>query len=164
VFVCMVVPWANNQLGRGRSGEADRRSRVLQLALRYTKFKIFTGGSIVRAENKISEGVDQFFEQNWVNSRERPRLFSHITKNWRGRPLSTHEVVVNLIANNLIANTTTAAELTVKPKIRRNYSAPLGFCSLARSEKRRIRSIWVICEDSSITATQLEGKRRGGAE
>jgi len=42
-----------------------------------------------------------------------------------------------------------------------NYSAPLGFCSLARSEKRRIRSIWVICEDSSITATQLEGKRRG---
>jgi len=46
----------------------------------------------------------------------------------------------------------------------RNYSAPLGFCSLARREKRRIRSIWVICEDSSITATPLEGKRRGGAE
>jgi len=43
----------------------------------------------------------------------------------------------------------------------RNYSAPLGFCSLARSEKRRIRSIWFICEDSSIAATPLEGKRRG---
>jgi len=26
---------------------------------------------------------------------------------------------------------------------------------------RRIRSIWFICEDSSIAATQLEGKRRG---
>ncbi|NJM67678.1 MAG: hypothetical protein HC851_19390 [Acaryochloris sp. RU_4_1] len=27
------------------------------------------------------------------------RLFSHITENWRGRPLISHEVVVNLIAN-----------------------------------------------------------------
>jgi hypothetical protein len=26
------------------------------------------------------------------------RLFSHITMNWRGRPLTSHEVVVNLIA------------------------------------------------------------------
>jgi len=42
-----------------------------------------------------------------------------------------------------------------------NYSAPLGFCSLARRRMRRIRSIWVICEDSSIAATPLEGKRRG---
>ena len=27
------------------------------------------------------------------------RIFSHITKNWRGRPLTSHEVVINLIAN-----------------------------------------------------------------
>lgn len=27
------------------------------------------------------------------------RMFSHITQNWRGRPLGSHEVVVNLIAN-----------------------------------------------------------------
>ena len=27
------------------------------------------------------------------------RLFSHITMNWRGRPLTTHETVVNLIGN-----------------------------------------------------------------
>jgi hypothetical protein len=27
------------------------------------------------------------------------RMFSHITQNWRGRPLVSHEVVVNLIAN-----------------------------------------------------------------
>ena len=26
------------------------------------------------------------------------RLFCHITQNWRGRPLVSHEVIVNLIA------------------------------------------------------------------
>ena len=26
-------------------------------------------------------------------------MFSHITKNWRGRPIKSHEVMVNLIAN-----------------------------------------------------------------
>ncbi len=37
------------------------------------------------------------------------RMFSHITKNWRGRPLTSHEVIVNLIAN-----TTTNAGLKIK--------------------------------------------------
>ena len=27
------------------------------------------------------------------------RMFCHITQNWRGRPLVSHEVIVNLIAN-----------------------------------------------------------------
>ena len=27
------------------------------------------------------------------------RMFCHITQNWRGRPLISHEVIVNLIAN-----------------------------------------------------------------
>jgi hypothetical protein len=36
------------------------------------------------------------------------RLFSHITMNWRGRPLSSHEVIVNSIAA-----TTTRTGLTV---------------------------------------------------
>ncbi|HEX4946551.1 MAG TPA: ISAzo13 family transposase, partial [Blastocatellia bacterium] len=27
------------------------------------------------------------------------RMFCHITENWRGRPLISHEVIVNLIAN-----------------------------------------------------------------
>jgi len=36
-------------------------------------------------------------------------MFSYITKNWRGRPLETIEVIVNLIAN-----TTTAAGLKIK--------------------------------------------------
>jgi hypothetical protein len=36
------------------------------------------------------------------------RLFSQITMNWRGRPLKTHQIIVDLISN-----TTTAAGLTV---------------------------------------------------
>jgi hypothetical protein len=37
------------------------------------------------------------------------RLFCFITKNWRGRPLTSYEVIVNLIAN-----TTTKKGLTVR--------------------------------------------------
>jgi Rhodopirellula transposase DDE domain len=37
------------------------------------------------------------------------RLFGHSTENWRGRPLVTQEVLVNLIAN-----TTTEAGLRVE--------------------------------------------------
>jgi hypothetical protein len=45
------------------------------------------------------------------------RMFCHITQNWRGRPLLTHDVVVNLIAN-----TTTKAGLVIKAKLdRRSY-------------------------------------------
>ncbi len=43
------------------------------------------------------------------------RLFSHITQNWRGRSLVSHEVVVNLIAN-----TTTTAGLTVQCQLDTN--------------------------------------------
>src|ERR1700686_5826477 len=37
------------------------------------------------------------------------RLFCHITANWRGTPLTSHEVIVNLIGN-----TTTKAALTIQ--------------------------------------------------
>lgn len=40
------------------------------------------------------------------------RMFSHITKNWRGKPLTSHEVIVNLIAN-----TTTDAGLKIQAAI-----------------------------------------------
>jgi hypothetical protein len=40
------------------------------------------------------------------------RLFSHITMNWRGQPLESHEVVVNLIAA-----TTTRTGLTVRAEL-----------------------------------------------
>lgn len=42
------------------------------------------------------------------------RLFSFITKNWRGKPLVSHEVIVNLIAS-----TTTEKGLTVQAKLDR---------------------------------------------
>jgi len=40
------------------------------------------------------------------------RLFSHITMNWRGRPLTSHEVIVNTIAA-----TTTSTGLTVHAEL-----------------------------------------------
>ena len=43
------------------------------------------------------------------------RLFCHITQNWRGKPLISHEVIVNLIAH-----TTTQAGLTVKAALDTN--------------------------------------------
>lgn len=42
------------------------------------------------------------------------RMFCHITANWRGRPLVSHEVIVNLIAN-----TTTRAGLTIQAALDR---------------------------------------------
>jgi Rhodopirellula transposase DDE domain len=42
------------------------------------------------------------------------RMFSYITQNWRGRPLVSHEVIVNLIAN-----TTTRAGLTIRAELDR---------------------------------------------
>ena len=40
------------------------------------------------------------------------RMFSHITRNWRGRPLVSHEVIVQLIAN-----TTTQAGLKIRAEL-----------------------------------------------
>ena len=41
-------------------------------------------------------------------------MFSHITQNWRGRPLVSHEVIVNLIAN-----TTTQEGLKIRAELDR---------------------------------------------
>ena len=42
-------------------------------------------------------------------------MFSHISMNWRGKPLFSHEVVVNLIAS-----TTTRAGLKIEAEIDSN--------------------------------------------
>ncbi len=48
------------------------------------------------------------------------RMFSHITQNWRGRPLVSHEVIVNgPRPPRLIANTTTRAGLKIRAKLDR---------------------------------------------
>ena len=40
------------------------------------------------------------------------RMFSHITRNWRGRPLVSHEVIIKLIAN-----TTTKTGLKIRAEL-----------------------------------------------
>ena len=47
------------------------------------------------------------------------RLFSFISQNWRGKPLSSHQVIIDLIAA-----TTTTTGLTVKSKIDTNIYEP----------------------------------------
>ena len=42
-------------------------------------------------------------------------MFSHITKNWRGRPLTIHEVIVDLISS-----TTIDAELKIQAALDSN--------------------------------------------
>jgi hypothetical protein len=50
------------------------------------------------------------------------RMFCHISQNWRGRPLLTHDVVVDLIAN-----TTTRTGLTIRAKLdKRSYPTGLS--------------------------------------
>ena len=50
------------------------------------------------------------------------RMFSHITRNWRGRPLVSHEVIIQLIAN-----TTTKTGLKIRAGLDTgNY--PTGIC------------------------------------
>jgi hypothetical protein len=48
------------------------------------------------------------------------RMFCHITENWRGRPLTSYEVIVNLIAN-----TTTKTELKIQAALD-NSEYPTG--------------------------------------
>ena len=60
------------------------------------------------------------------------RLFCHITQNWRGRPLVSHEVIVNLIAN-----TTTAKGLKVKAELDTG-SYPCGI-KVSKAEVERLQ-------------------------
>jgi hypothetical protein len=61
------------------------------------------------------------------------RLFSHITMNWRGRPLSSHEVVVNTIAA-----TTTRTGLKVKAMLDQN-TYPTGLRITDRQMRELLR-------------------------
>lgn len=67
------------------------------------------------------------------------RLFSFISQNWRGKPLISHEVIIDLIAA-----TTTAAGLTVKSKLDTNiYPAGLKVSDqqMAELQLRRDKSM-----------------------
>jgi len=45
-------------------------------------------------------------------------MFCHITQNWRGRPLVSHEVIINLISN-----TATEQGLTIQAELDRSSYA-----------------------------------------
>jgi len=58
------------------------------------------------------------------------RMFSHITMNWRGRPLVSHEVIVQLIAN-----TTAARGLKIRAALDRRPYSPGEKVSRAELER-----------------------------
>src|SRR5271155_5713973 len=70
------------------------------------------------------------------------RLFSHITQNWRGRPLVSREAVVELIRG-----TTTRAGLRVRAKLdKRRYEVgkdvPSDALRAVRLERKKFRGDW----------------------
>ena len=82
------------------------------------------------------------------------RLFSHITMNWRGRPLTSHEVIVNTIAA-----TTTTTGLTVRAEL------DTGACDTGikiSDRQRRDAALQVKVTDETSYATALKGMRAGG--
>jgi hypothetical protein len=66
------------------------------------------------------------------------RMFSHITENWRGRPLISHEVIVNLIGN-----TTTEKGLTIQAEL-----VPVSI----RRESRSLMRTWRAFASSRMAA------------
>jgi hypothetical protein len=79
-------------------GSNGSRSRLWKVALQ--QFADETG---------LQVGVCHFPPGTSKWNKIEHRMFSHITQNWRGRPLVTHEVVVNLIGS-----TTTRAGLQIR--------------------------------------------------
>jgi hypothetical protein len=61
-------------------------------------------------------------------------MFCHITEHWRGRPLISHEVVVNLIGH-----TTTTTGLTIQAELDKNVY-PTGIKVSSEDMKRLQRS------------------------
>jgi hypothetical protein len=61
------------------------------------------------------------------------RMFCHITENWRGRPLISHEVVVNLIGH-----TTTNTGLIIQAELDKN-AYPTGI-KVSREDMKQLGS------------------------
>jgi hypothetical protein len=71
-------------------------------------------------ETKLAVSVCHFPPGTSKWNKIEHQMFSHITQNWRGRPLTSHEVIVNLIAN-----TTTKAGLQIQAALDTNQY-PIG--------------------------------------
>ena len=65
----------------------------------------------MRRLDKLVFSADQGEEVRKWNKIEH-RMFCHITQNWRGRPLVSYEVIVNLIAS-----TATAQRLKIRAEL-----------------------------------------------
>ena len=85
----------------GRFPSADHRGRGGSHSYRYRLWKAELAA--FAAETDLAITVCHFPPGTSKWNKIEHRLFSHITMNWRGRPLTSHEVVVNTIA----ATTTT---------------------------------------------------------
>jgi len=66
--------------------------------------------SLRPAINHLTRSTSSLLDAQW--SKIEHRLFSHISMNWRGRPLTSHEVIVQTIAA-----TTTRSGLTVSAEL-----------------------------------------------
>ena len=86
-------------------GSNGRRSRLWKIALQTLADELGLGLEICHFPPGTSK---------W--NKIEHRLFSFITKNWRGRPLTSYQVMVNLIAH-----TTTKAGLLVKAALDTNH-------------------------------------------
>ena len=100
-------PQATDLLITADGGSNSSRSRLWKLELQ--KLADETGLSI--AVHHFPPGTSKW-------NKVEHRLFSHITQNWRGRPLESHEVIVNLIAK-----TTNMAGLKVQARLDENMYA-----------------------------------------
>ena len=109
-------------MGRGRAGPTTRTPRRLLITAD-------AGGSngyrtrawkaelaALAAETGLEITVCHFPPGTSKWNKIEHRLFSHITMNWRGRPLTSHEVIVNSIAA-----TTTRTGLTVARRTRHRH-------------------------------------------
>jgi len=79
------------------------------------------------------------------------RMFSHISLNWRGKPLVSHEIIVNLIAG-----TTTRAELKIEAELDTNVY-PTGI-KVTDEELKNIR-----IEKGADLLECAAGARKGGS-
>jgi Rhodopirellula transposase DDE domain len=83
------------------AGSNSSRCRLWKVALQ----KLADGTGLELGVSHLPPGTSKW-------NKIEHRLFCHITQNWRGKPLVSHEVIVNSIAN-----TTTAKGLRVKAEL-----------------------------------------------
>ena len=66
-----------------------------------------SNNELTTGDHSTTRSTSSLLDAQW--NKIEHRLFSQVTRNWRGRPLETYQTIVNLIAN-----TTTTTGLTVR--------------------------------------------------